>query len=98
MIAIIWRYEVRDAHRAEFESTYGREGDWAQLFARTEGYLGTELMRAEDGAYATVDRWRARSDFDEFLTEHRDAYQALDRVTETWTVREERIGLFEVVA
>ena len=98
MIAIIWRYEVRDAHRAEFESIYGSEGDWARLFARTDGFLGTELMRAEDGAYATVDRWRAREDFDAFLAEHLGDYQALDQVTESWTTSEEKVGLFEVVA
>ena len=97
MIAIIWRYEVRDEHRAEFEATYGPQGDWARMFARTEGYLGTELMRAEDGAYATVDRWRRQADFEAFIAEHRADYEALDRVTEAWTVREEKIGLFEVM-
>jgi hypothetical protein len=29
----------------EFESRYGPEGDWAQLFRRAPGYHGSELLR-----------------------------------------------------
>ena len=46
MIAILWRYRVKPEHRAEFESAYGPNGDWARLFRRHEHYLGTELLHA----------------------------------------------------
>ena len=66
MIAIIWRFEVVQAHRAEFEAAYGPTGDWARLFARSGGFRGTELLRAADGSYVTLDVWRAAADFDAF--------------------------------
>ena len=69
MIAILWRYEVIPEHRAEFEATYGPVGDWARLFARSGGFRGTELMKADDGSYLTIDVWRARADFDAFITQ-----------------------------
>ena len=97
MIAILWRFEVLDAHRAEFEAAYGPTGDWARLFARSGGFRGTELMRAEDGSYLTLDIWRARADFDAFLAEHRADYDALDAHTEAWTRAEHRLGEYEVL-
>ena len=61
MIALVWRYEVLEEARAAFEATYAPTGAWAQLFARAGGYRGTELFRAEDGSYLTLDIWRARA-------------------------------------
>jgi heme-degrading monooxygenase HmoA len=98
MIALIWRYEVLDEARPAFEATYGPTGAWAQLFARAEGFAGTELLKAEDGSYLTLDVWRAREDFDAFLAAHRADYDALDRSTEAWTSCEHRLGEYEVKA
>ena len=97
MIALIWRYEVRDEHRAAFEETYGPTGAWAALFARAEGFRGTELLRSEDGSYLTLDVWASRAHFDAFMAEHRADYEALDRSTEAWTGSEHRIGEYEVL-
>ena len=97
MIAILWRYEVIPAHRAEFEATYGPTGDWARLFARSGGFRGTELMRAADGSYITLDVWRAKADFDAFLAEHGADYDALDRRAEGWTRAEHRLGEYQVL-
>jgi len=97
MIASIWRYEVLEEARAAFEATYGPTGAWAQLFARSEGYRGTELLKAEDGSYLTLDVWRSRADFDAFMAEHRAEYEALDRSTGSWTASEHRLGQYEVL-
>lgn len=97
MFAIIWRYEVRDEHRAAFVAAYGPKGDWAQLFNRTDGFRGTELLRAEDGTYLTLDVWRERVAFESFLAEHRADYDALDATTEEWTLSEVRLGEYEVI-
>ena len=97
MIALIWRYEVLEEAREAFEATYGPTGAWAQLFNRAEGFRGTELLRAGDGSYLTLDIWRSREDFDAFLAAHRADYDALDRSTESWTSAEHRIGEFEVM-
>lgn len=97
MIALVWRYQVPEETRPAFEAAYGPAGDWARLFARGEGYRGTELLRGEDGAYLTFDFWRSRADFDAFLARHRADYEALDRVAEGWTRAEERLGEYQVI-
>ena len=97
MIALVWRFEVRDAERDRFERAYGPEGDWAHLFARADGFRGTELFRANDGSYLTMDVWRSRADFDAFLDAYRTEYEALDRETESLTRCEHRIGEYEVI-
>ena len=97
VFALIWRYEVRDEHRAEFEAVYGPAGDWAALFARSGGFRGTELLRATDGSYLTLDVWAAKADFEAFMAEHRGDYEALDRRTAAWTRAEHRLGEFEVL-
>jgi heme-degrading monooxygenase HmoA len=97
MIALIWRYEVRDEHRAAFEAAYGPEGDWARLFSRSGGFRGTELLRAQDGSYLTLDVWRARADFDAFISNHHADYEALDLLTQAWTHAEHQLGDYEVL-
>ncbi|HEX8641187.1 MAG TPA: antibiotic biosynthesis monooxygenase [Allosphingosinicella sp.] len=98
MIALVWRYEVHEAHRARFEETYGPTGEWARLFARSGGFRGTELLRADDGSYLTLDIWRSKADFEAFLEEHGAEYAALDHRTEAWTRCEHRIGEYDVMA
>lgn len=93
-ITIIWTYVVADAARAAFEAAYGPNGDWAQLFRKGEGYLGTELLRKADGGYATLDRWRSEADFDAFKQRFGAEYAALDAVCEKLTSAEQKIGVF----
>ena len=98
MFVRTWRYRVgRDAREA-FELAYGPDGDWARLFARGSGFMGTELLGAVDRGlgdalfYVTIDRWRARSDWEAFLTDHEEDYRSLDRRLEDLTLAEEDLG------
>ena len=97
MIAILWRYDVLPERAADFERAYKSDGDWAKLFAKAEGYLGTDLLREREGVYLTIDRWRAQEDFDNFLAAHRHAYDALDKICDGWTIMEVKLGVFDVL-
>ena len=101
MYVAIWRFRIEQPNRSRFERAYGPDGDWARLFARHPGFLGTELLVEEEdadadgsGSYLTIDRWRERSDWLGFQAGHGDAYRALDRSCESLTAAEERIGAF----
>jgi heme-degrading monooxygenase HmoA len=94
MHIIVWQYDVAAAHVATFERTYASGGAWAALFARAEGFLGTQLLADHDvpGRYVTFDRWRSPADFAAFERAFGDEYARLDATCEGLTLREERLG------
>jgi len=96
MLVIVWRFEAAVGHEADFRRAYGRAGDWARLFARAPGYLGTELLRehGDAGGWLTIDRWRSAAEHESFVRTHAGEYAELDRRCEELTAREEKIGEF----
>lgn len=93
----LWEFQVRPECVAAFETHYGPDGSWAQLFRRSPDYLGTELLGDLDrpGRYLTLDRWTSREALHRFKDEHRTGYAALDRQFEELTEREVFLGDFE---
>jgi len=93
---IVWEYEVRAEHVADFEGLYGAEGDWARLFRRAAGYVETRLYRdtARPMLYLTIDRWLSRAAYEAFVQTAGPDYAALDRRGDALTVRERRVGAF----
>lgn len=75
----VWRYEVAVAAREEFEHEYGADGAWAQLFARSEGFVDTVLYAevGSPGSYLTVDRFSSDAAWERFRVDHDTAYRAL---------------------
>ena len=45
---VLWRFRPRVGQESEFERAYGPSGEWALLFGRGDGYLGTELLRRSE--------------------------------------------------
>lgn len=95
----IWRFAAAPGRTREFEAAYGPAGDWAVLFRRGAGYLGTELLRGSDPKcpYVTIDRWRGRSDWLDFLAHHGDAYRELAKALRPLSTDQAEIGEFEVL-
>ena len=96
MHVIVWEFRARPGREAEFEEVYGPGGAWVELFARSEGFVGTELLRdvAEPGRYLTLDQWTSRSAFETFRERWADDYRELDERCEALTLREEALGTF----
>ncbi len=97
MIALVFRYEVRD--QEEFERAYGPDGDWAQFFRTGTGYIGTELLHdvEEPERYLVVDRWESAEAYSTFLTENNDEYMRRADESRFHYVQELRFGTFENV-
>jgi heme-degrading monooxygenase HmoA len=97
--AIVWQFDVKPGAEPEFEKVYGPKGDWARLFGRAEGYIGTELLRDTQHAhrYLTIDRWRSLEDFVHFRQAHGAEYADLDRRCEAWNANETAVGNWIVI-
>ena len=96
---IVWEFRPRPGMEREFEIAYGPGGEWAALFAKSEGHLGTELFRdpLDPSRYLTLDRWVSRKAFETFRRLHSQEYEALDRRFEELTSHEAALGSFETV-
>jgi len=92
MYKAVWKFTVRPEKQREFESVYGPDGDWAQLFRKSQDYIGTELFRSlNDNSYITVDKWNSEANFETFKNQFRSEYKKLDTECERFTLQEERI-------
>ena len=94
---IVWEYEVRPEQVQAFESLYGSNGAWSELFRLAEGYQGTELYSdtARPTHFVTLDRWTSPAAFERYIPTVREAYQRLDEQGAALTVRERCLGSFE---
>lgn len=94
---LLWSFDVEAAHAPDFERTYGAQGDWARLFARSPDYLGTELLKdtLRPGRYLTLDRWRSAAAFESFKRQWKAEYDALDVRCDALTTSETPLGAFD---
>ena len=96
-MAAVFEYEVDPAAAADFEASYGPDGDWARFFRSGDGYLGTELWRApEGGRYLLVDRWESAERYEAFLASHEDEYRRRSDSAESLYLAERAVGRFEL--
>ena len=99
MHVIIWEFAVREEYVQRFISSYESDGEWASLFGRAEGFLGTELLRSSDDAnvFLTVDRWESAACFEIFQERFGAEYKKLDALFEPYTSSEKKIGIFSEI-
>ena len=99
MFVALWEYEVKPGCEERFEKAYGPDGDWAKLFHSDSHYSETRLVRDafHSGVYLTMDFWNSRSAYEEFMSKHQGEYKRIDAIGEQITVKERRIGWFEMV-
>ena len=92
----IWKFRPPPGREAEFALAYGHVGVWAALFAKANGYLGTELHRPDQtgGWWLTIDRWNSAADFERFQDDFDEEYRKLDRELEGISGEEQFVGAF----
>jgi hypothetical protein len=97
--AYLWEYIVKDHHLEQFCSVYGPQGEWVQLFSRSNEYVKTELHRDLDNPnrLLTIDYWVSREGRNRFREQHASEFAALDKACDTLTVEERFIGDFEFI-
>lgn len=96
MIIVVWEYQVKADCTIKFEKIYASDGDWAELFKKGRGFLGTKLFRSveQPQMYSTIDQWESLKDYKAFLSEWKEEYEKLDKQCEGLTERESYLGIF----
>lgn len=95
MHIVLWRFRARPGLETEFEAAYGEDGLWSRLFLSDAGYLGSELLRATDGTYLTIDRWASAGAYDAFREANAARYAELDAQCQALTSEEKSLGSVE---
>ena len=92
----IWEFEIKPEARPQFESIYGPEGAWAQLFRQSSEYRGTRLLHdiTRPDRYLTLDYWTSRKALQKFKQDYARQYAALDQQCEALTENEKLVGEF----
>jgi hypothetical protein len=100
MFLILWEFEVKPGCEERFEKVYGPGGEWARLFRTDSQYKETQLVRDSFRAasYLTLDFWNSCQAYEEFLRVHRAEYEAIEKLGEKLTLKERRMGWFEMGA
>ena len=95
--AVVWEFRVRDNALARFKKAYGPSGDWAKLFRKGKGYMGTQLLcdLKDPRRFITLDFWSSYGAHARFRKKYMAEYRALDEKCEELTEQEVRIGEFE---
>lgn len=69
----------RPGKEVEFESIYGPDGEWAQLFRRSPNDVRTDLLRElPSGRYVTLDLWTSQAAHVQFKLEPAADYREID--------------------
>lgn len=99
MYCYVWEFVVRPERLRDFETAYGAEGDWAQLFRRDPAYVRTLLLKDRESPtrFVTVDFWSSPKACMAFRERFAAEFEALDSRFEEWTLRETHMGDFDVV-
>lgn len=97
MFMIAWQFDVLPEKIEEFEKQYGLQGAWRDLFARSEGYIGTRLLcdSARMHRYVTLDLWTSEAAFQELRERYKQEYEDLDAALAHLTSAEIRLGSFD---
>lgn len=96
MYVIIWKFKPKREFVHEFETAYGPNGVWTDLFNSVNGYLGTSLLKElnSDNIYIAVDRWDSKETFLSFKKRYSNEYNSIDEHFESITELEMKIGEF----
>jgi len=99
MFIVVWEYHVKADHLVEFESIYKPDGEWAELFNRGAGFLGTELLCDDKHSqrYLTIDRWVSSKAYDEFRARWQNEYADLETKCDRLSKKETLLGKWESV-
>jgi len=97
MVQVVWTFVVKPEAVEPFERAYGASGDWARLFARYPGFLGTSLAcdTANPLRFVTIDAWLSLADRQRMLEDAAAEYARLDAAFGDFTESETEVGVFE---
>jgi heme-degrading monooxygenase HmoA len=99
VLVIVSECTARPDRLEEFETVYGPDGAWVELFKNSPGFVSTTLMRdVRDRLRCTIaDRWTSEASYEAFQQDFSTEYQPLSHRGERVHRAEHLVGMFDFV-
>jgi len=96
MIAIMWRFEVKNGSESEFEEFYGADGEWTAVNRHARSYLGSSFLRDQNRAshYIVIEYWSEMVVYEEHRAYRSDAIDSLEERRTALVKSVEPMGIF----
>ena len=96
MIAIMWKFEVKNGCEIEFEELYGVEGEWTALNRHARSYLGSSFLRDQSrpSHYIIVEYWSEMLVYEQHRAFRSEAITSLEQRSTALVDSVEPMGIF----
>jgi hypothetical protein len=96
MIAIMWKFEVKNGRELEFEQLYGVEGEWTALNRHARSYLGSSFLRDQNrpSQYVVVEYWSEMLVYEQHRAFRSEAIISLEQRSKSLVDSVEPMGIF----
>src|SRR3954462_3364113 len=86
MIAIMWRFEVKNGSECEFEEFYCADGEWTAVNRHARSYLGSSFLRDQNRSshYIVIESWSEMVVYEEHRSYRSDAIDSLEEGRPAW--------------
>jgi quinol monooxygenase YgiN len=80
MIAVMWRFDVRQGREKEFEQLYGADGEWTALNRQVRSYLGSSFLRDQNQSarYLLIEYWSEMLVYEQHRASRLAAIEAIE--------------------
>ena len=96
MIAIMWRFDVKNGRETDFEQLYGADGEWTAMNRQTRSYLGSSFLRDqnEPSRYMVIEYWSEMIVYERHRASHTKAVASIEDRSTTLVKSVEPMGIF----
>jgi hypothetical protein len=96
MVAIMWRFAVRNGQEAAFEQLLGTEGEWNVMNRQTRSFLGSSFLREQNqpSRYVLIEYWSEMVVSEQHRAYRSDAIASLEERRDALVESVEPLGIY----
>ena len=99
MIAIMWQFDVKHGHEAEFEELHGADGEWTAMNRLSRSYLGSSFLRDQNRSsrYIIIEYWSEMLVYEQHKAFRSEAVTAFEERSHALVDSVEPLGVFSAL-
>jgi hypothetical protein len=96
MIAIVWKFQVKNGEQDAFERLYGVDGDWTRVNRATRSFLGSSFLRNQNdpSQYLVTEYWSEMLVYEQQRVKAAETFAAVEQQRDALVQSIEPLGVF----